>query len=201
MKQTKYFDLTLPDGSDYVNPLTQTNPNFTVIDRVMFDNLKGSLRHASNATKSGSSFIMTIDNVATQFFTFIAPADFEKGDQIVINTKTFNPIDQSGKELDAKAFVGGAAVYCILSNSDPCSDSPCKPQDLTSADLLTVFVNTGSGGGTGIAEDSKKLGGQLPSYYAKQEDLNKLNNTVKSIEVVRSIPSATIPNTLYLLEV
>lgn len=207
MRQTVNYKLNIPEGSDYVNPLVQNLPNFTLIDEIMKDNERGRLFNYG-VTKTGNIFTVDVTNKDAQFFRFIAPADFEEGDKINLNEKELPAIDQSGNPLTAKAFIGGAHVICFLSSTDVC----CPVLDLDSANLLVVLTNTGSGGSGGetdLAKDSEKLGGQLPSYYAKQSDIDTMQTTInsllaqidilKSIEVVSNLPETPDPEKLYFI--
>lgn len=48
--------------------------------------------------------------------------------------------------------------------------------------------------GDGIVDDAEKLGGQLPSYYAKAEDVSNLSETVSEKAITNNF-TATIPTT------
>lgn len=112
MTQTTNYDLNIVEGTDVVNPLVQTNPNFETIDTVMKAN---EVRGVANATevKSGTNHAITRIN-ANAVFKFVATSDFRTGDTFSVDGTTVTATLVDGTLPKDRAFVVGTSVMCIL---------------------------------------------------------------------------------------
>lgn len=52
--------------------------------------------------------------------------------------------------------------------------------DAQAADMQKVIYDKNS---SGVVDDAEKLGGQLPAYYAKQQDLDAVNTTMETLNI------------------
>ena len=148
METSTHFGLNLVTGSDKVNPLTIDRPNYEKIDDQMY---KNQINSASEATelKSGTVHAITCLTEGAVFFRFTATSDFVTGDTFTYNGTPVSAVLPNGEALQTGAYKINGTVLCSIIGT-----------------LLTVYsFKTG-----GTAEDSEKLGGQLPSYYAKAVD-------------------------------
>lgn len=148
MDTSTYFGLNLVTGSDKVNPLTIDRPNYEKIDEQMHKNQIASIVEASEL-KSGSVHAITCLTENAVFFRFTATSDFTAGDTFTFNGTPVTGVLPDGSGLQTGAFKINGTVLCSVIGT-----------------LLTVYSYSASA----IAEDSKKLGGQLPEYYAKATD-------------------------------
>lgn len=112
MTQTTNYELNIVEGTDVVNPLVQTNPNFQRIDEVMKAN---EIRGVATATevKSGTNHAIT-RNVANAVFRFVATSDFRTGDTFSVDGTTVTATLSDGSLPKDRAFVVGTSVICIL---------------------------------------------------------------------------------------
>lgn len=158
MQTTEYFNLKLADGTDIVNPLTIDRPNYETIDEVMHNNAVATVGMATELT-NGTVHALTRENPETPVFRFVATADAKAGDTYTVDGVQVTALLSNGIPLSDKAYVINANVLCALTGS-----------------LLTFFVSSS----ISTAEDSEKLGGQAPDYYAKTADLTAVATTANN---------------------
>ena len=150
MNQTTYYELDQYEGSDTFDPLAVDVPNLTKIDTAMHGNAVNSIPNATHIL-SGTVHAIVRSNPDATLFKFQATADFTFGDSFTVDGIAYTAQTTSGDQLQTNAFVEDAVVIGALEGSD-----------------LTFYVNN-----LGVAPDSNKLGGELPSYYATQSDMTQ----------------------------
>ena len=153
MTQTEHYNLNIVQGSDIVNPLIVDNPNYEAIDEAMWNN---ALNGVPNATelKSGTVHALTRTNKNAPMFRFTATSDFTSGETFTVDGVQVTAYTTNSQPLVTNAYRIGTTVLACLVNT-----------------VLTLFVTTP----IRTAEDSEKLGGQLPVYYATAERLSGVN--------------------------
>ena len=156
MTRTSNYDLIVVEGSDKVNLLTQMNPNTEKIDEVMKTNEKSGVQVATELL-SGTVHAITRTVKSASMFKFTAVSNYTSGDTFTVDGKQVTALLTSGEALGTGAYIIGSEVLCSLKDT-----------------LLTVYTQ---GGTVKLAEDSEKLGGNLPDYYAKQSDLLIVKST------------------------
>lgn len=150
MLHTDNFDLILVEGSDNVNLLTQMNPNTTAIDTQMAKNRNMGVQTATELL-TGTIHAITRSVPDASMIRFTAVSRFTAGDTFTVDGVQVSALLSSGEQLPDGAFVIGSEVLCVLKGT-----------------LLTVFTTVGKVNKT---EDSDKLGGNLPEYYATKEEV------------------------------
>lgn len=156
MTRTTNYDLIVVEGSDKVNLLTQMNPNTEKIDEVMKTNEKSGVQVATELF-SGTVHAITRTVKSASMFKFTAVSNYTSGDTFTVDGIQVTALLTSGEALGTGAYIIGSEVLCSLKDT-----------------LLTVYTQ---GGTVKVADDSEKLGGNLPEYYAKQSDLNNVKIT------------------------
>ena len=151
MQTSEHYDLNLIQGSDTFNPLTADRPNFETIDEQMYFNECNGVQNATE-TKSGSIHQIVRNSPDAPMIRFTASSDFNANDTFTVDGIQVSAFDTANNALTTGAFKTGATVICCLVGT-----------------TLTVYTN---GGAVAEAEDSEKLGGELPAYYAKQSDMD-----------------------------
>lgn len=177
MNTTDNYSLKIYEGSDNFNPLTVENANFEAIDEAMFANQQASITEATE-TKTGTVHALVRD-VDTAMFRFVATSDYASGDTFTVDGTAVTAKNMDGSALSAGAFVINSNVLCCLVGS-----------------LLTVYGASASAS----AQDAERLGGQLPSYYAKASDLTAVQSTANAAQSVANslstklsqLPSGTL---------
>lgn len=159
MTRTSNYDLIVVEGSDKVNLLTQMNPNTEKIDEVMKTNEKSGVQVATELL-SGTVHAITRTVKSASMFKFTAISNYTSGDTFTVDGMQVTALLTSGEALGTGAYIIGSEVLCSLKDT-----------------LLTVYTQ---GGTVKIAEDSEKLGGNLPEYYAKQVDLDNVKNIAEN---------------------
>lgn len=161
MNYTDNFNLKMYEGSDKFNPLTVENDNTEAIDEALYDNQQAGICKAEE-TKTGSVHALVRDDSATPMFRFTATSDYTTGDTFTVDGIPYTTKTPSGASLSTGAYVIGSEVLCCVRDT-----------------LLTIFTGDAS-----VSADSEKLGGQLPSYYAKASDVSDLGTDVENIDTV-----------------
>lgn len=171
MTKTTNYDLIVVEGSDKVNLLTQMNPNTEKIDEVMKANENNGIQIATELL-SGTVHAITRTVPSASMFKFTAVSNYTAGDTFTVDGMQVTALLTSGEALGTGAYIIGSEVLCSLKDT-----------------LLTVYTQ---GGTVKLAEDSEKLGGNLPEYYAKQSELNIVKNTADSASSLSRTNSESI---------
>lgn len=176
MSTTQYLNLNKPTGGDLVNPLTDTFPNWDIVDNA-YHGL--DLRTLGRATELVSQGVHAITIVDTDCKTikWTATANFNAGDTFTVNGIQCNAYLPSGEALGTNAYISGAQVIASLNDDNS---------------AMTVYVPQGT---VAIASDSERLGGELPSYYATKAYADGIKSTADSASQL--IQRKALVNTYY----
>lgn len=155
MNRTTNYELYQYEGSDEFNPLAVDVPNMNTIDTVMKANSDKSVPLATHVLSGSVHAILRSDSDAPMF-RFVATSDFTYGDSFTIDGIAYTAKSTSGNQLQTDAFVTGANVLCCVEGTE-----------------FTLYVDN-----MGVAPDSEKLGGELPSYYATQADMSDAQDDI-----------------------
>lgn len=161
MNQSTNYNFNLPEGTDLVNLLTQLIPNWSDLDTI----LKGVENQAfTNCTEVTSLGVHAISrtNSEGKILKWIATSNFTAGETFTVDGNVVAAATPAGATLATGAYVTGAIVIAAL-NSDESA--------------MTIFVS-----GTNVATDSERLGGELPSYYAKDSDMDIAKQAITDLD-------------------
>ena len=161
--QTTYYEFNKPSGTDLVNPLVDTNPNWDIADAGLHELDERSIANATETVVLGVHAISVL-NENTKFLKWIATANFTTGDTFTVNGDAVAATTPAGATLATGAYVTGAVVLACL-NADNTA--------------MTIFVS-----GTNVATDSERLGGELPSYYATDSDMDNAQTDISNIKAL-----------------
>lgn len=156
MTNTPNYNLSIAEGTDTVNLLTQCYPNFETIDTAMKENKDAGVGTATE-TKTGTNHSVIRNNTDGAVFAFTATSNYVAGDTFTVDAQAVTATTPDGQSLPSGAFVINKSVLCRLDGT-----------------VLTVFTGGGS-------TDAETLGGQLPSFYAKQSDMDIVENDVNTL--------------------
>lgn len=171
MTKTTNYDLIVVEGTDKVNLLTQMNPNTEKIDEVMKANENSGIQIATELL-SGTVHAITRTVPSASMFKFTAVSNYTSGDTFTVDGVQVTALLTSGEALGTGAYIIGSEVLCSLKDT-----------------LLTVYTQVGT---IKLSDDSEKLGGNLPEYYAKQSELNIVKNTADSASSLSRTNSESI---------
>ena len=161
--QTTYYEFNKPSGTDLVNPLVDTNPNWDVADAALHEINERSFANATETVALGVHAISRL-NTYTKFIKWIATANFTAGETFTVDGNVVAASTPSGAALETGAYVSGAVVIACLNADDS---------------AMTIFVS-----GTTVASDSQRLGGELPSYYATAAALGSAETDIDNIQAL-----------------
>ena len=156
MRKSENFDLNLYEGTDIFNPLTTDVPNYEKIDAQMEKNYNSSVGKATEL-KTGTVHALTRENTDCPMIHFTATSNFTSNDTFTVDGVQVSALLVDGSTLPTNCYIIGSEVICYLKGT-----------------LLTFFLS----GST--SKDSEKLGGELPSVYAKQSEVDNLSNTISA---------------------
>lgn len=170
MTQTTYYEFDKPEGTDLVNPLVDTNPNWDKLDADLHEFNERSIANCTEVVTLGVHAISRLDTTS-KFLKWIATANFTAGETFTVDGIAVAATTPAGATLASGAYVTGSVVLACL-NADNTA--------------MTIFVS-----GTNVATDSERLGGELPSYYGKAldvadnaSDITNLQNQVGNTSIV-----------------
>ena len=116
MQYTPNYNMTLGEGSDIVNPLTQIFPNFSTIDTQMKSNEDAAVGTATEVT-TGSVHAITRANTSNPVFRFTATSAWASGDTMTVDGNAVTVHTTSGQTPDSGVYIIGAEVLCILNGA------------------------------------------------------------------------------------
>lgn len=158
---TTYYEFIKPEGTDLVNPLVDTNPNWDALDADLHEFNERSIANCTEIVTLGVHAISRLDTTA-KFLKWIATANFTAGETFTVDGLAVAASTPAGATLATGAYVTGSVVLACL-NADNTA--------------MTVFVS-----GTTVASDAERLGGELPAYYAKQSDMTTAENNITNLQ-------------------
>ena len=161
MENTTNYGLRKYQSGDLFNPLTVNNPNLDDIDTDMKAISDRAIGRATELVSQGVHAITLLDTDC-KTFKFVATGNYSAGETFTVNGIQVNAYTPSGSALVSNAFVTGSIVLGAL-NED--------------GTAITFYVT-----GSAVADDSLKLGGELPSYYATQSDMTSANTDITNLK-------------------
>lgn len=162
MQTTEHYELNLAEGTDTVNPLVIDVPNYETIDEAMYTNYLGTVGLATELL-SGSVHALTREG-STPMFRFTATANWTAGDTVTVDGTQVTAKLPTGAALGTGAYVINSEVLCCLQGT-----------------LLTFYVPAGS---VTTADDSLKLGGELPEYYGTASAVQTATNVANAASLL-----------------
>lgn len=161
METTTNYELKKYQSGDLFNPLTVNNPNLDNIDADMKAISDRAIGRATELVSQGVHAITLLDTDC-KTFKFVATGNYSAGETFTVNGIQANAYTPSGSALTSNAFVTGSIVLGTL-NED--------------GTAITFYVT-----GSAVADDSLKLGGELPSYYATQTDMTSAKTDITNLK-------------------
>lgn len=158
--QTTYYNFNKPAGTDLVNPLTDTIPNWDLADAALHGLSEASIGTATEVVALGVHALTRVNNPDAKFFQFIATGDYDSGETFTVDGIAITAAAPDGSALATDCYVTGSVVLCSLNADDT---------------LLTLYVPASASGGT--AADSERLGGELPAYYSSKSYADGIKTT------------------------
>lgn len=116
MQNTTNYNMTIAEGSDPVNLLTQCYPNFNIIDGAMFANKQGSIGTATEVT-TGTIHAITRSNSDANMFRFTATSAWTAGDTMTLDGVGVTVHLPDGTTPASGAYIIGAEVLCVVNGS------------------------------------------------------------------------------------
>lgn len=161
MQQSTNYNFNLPEGTDLVNLLTQLIPNWASLDSILRGIQNDTFETATETVALGVHALTRLDPNA-KLLKWVATANYAAGETFTVDGTPIAASTPSGNTLATGAYVSGAIVIAAI-NSDETA--------------MTVFVT-----GTNVASDSERLGGELPSYYATDQDMDTANQNIEDLD-------------------
>lgn len=162
--KSTHYELNLVTGTDKVNPLIYDVPNYEIIDGAMHENHLASVGTATEL-KSGSVHALTLADSGVKTFIFTATSDFVSGETFTVNGAQVTAYTTDSQPLTTNCYRIGTSVLAHLEGT-----------------ILTVYVSSGS---SSTAEDSEKLGGHTPDYFATASKVAEVDTLAQASAVVR----------------
>lgn len=176
MSTTQYLNLNKPSGSDLVNPLTDTFPNWDIVDNAYHGLDIRAIGRATELVSQGVHALTVLDSDC-KTIKWTATANFTAGETFTVNGIQCNAYIPSGEALGTNAYVTGAQVIGSLNDDNS---------------AITIYVPQGA---VAVASDSERLGGKLPAYYATKAYADDIKSTADSASNL--IQKKALVNTYY----
>ncbi len=128
MTTTPNYGFKIAEGTDTVNLLTQSYPNFTDLDSIL-KSIELTGITTSVATKAGTVFNIVRTNTDLDVLKFVATANYVSGDTFTVDGVSVTATAVDGTALPAGAFVINQTVMALLNGT-----------------VLTVLVGGGNAG-------------------------------------------------------
>ena len=158
MGTTPNYNFNVPVGSDIVNLLTQNNPNWEALDTIL-KTISNTGVGTATELKTGTVHSLTRSDTDKKVFTFDATTNFVAGETFLLDGEQVTALTASGEQLSTGCYVIGSNVLVCVHDT-----------------LLTFYVPEST------AKDAQRLGGELPSHYATEADLEDIQNDMSAVE-------------------
>lgn len=158
MGTTPNYEFNVPVGSDIVNLLTQNNPNWSNLDTIL-KTISNTGVGTATELKTGTVHSLTRSDTDRKVFTFVATTNFVAGETFLLDGEQVTALTASGEQLSTGCYVIGSNVLVSVHDT-----------------LLTFYVPEST------AKDAQKLGGELPSHYATEAELEEIQNDMSAVE-------------------
>lgn len=166
MNYTTNYNFMLPEGTDLVNYLTQTNPNFTSLDTLIKAVSDATVTTATEVT-SGTAHAISRTLPDANVIRFTATSNWLTGDTMTIDGTPVTVLKTDGTSLKTGDYIIGSGVLGILDSTRftvLVASSP-DANDIT-------YDNTGSG------LTANKVQGAIDELST---DVDTLDNAVNSV--------------------
>ena len=158
MGTTPNYNFNVPVGSDIVNLLTQNNPNWSNLDTIL-KTISNTGVGTATELKTGTVHSLTRSDTDRKVFTFVATTNFVAGETFLLDGDQVTALTASGEQLSTGCYVIGSNVLVSVHDT-----------------LLTFYVPEST------AKDAQRLGGELPSHYATEADLEEIQTDMSAVE-------------------
>lgn len=185
MTTTPNYSFTIAEGTDTVNLLTQSYPNFTNLDTIL-KTIEETGITTSVATKVGTVFQIVRTNADLAVMRFVATANYAAGDTFTVDGVAVTATGMNGASLPAGAFVINQSVEAILNGSVLTIVGVGGVSSVDANDV--TYDNTGSGL---VATDVQNAIDEVASDVA---DLNISVNTELTASLSAGATSVTFTN-------
>lgn len=145
---TPNYGLTIAEGTDTVNLLTQCYPNFSTLDTVVKGIADTGVTTASE-TKSGTVHQLVRSNPDCNIFRFTATSNFVTGDTFTVDGSPVTAVSVSGTSLatgdfvinsNVLAIVNGGVLTILIGGSSPAPTANDVSYDNTVSGLAATDV-------------------------------------------------------------
>ena len=175
METTTNYGFKTYQSGDLFNPLTTDNYNMEKLDTELKAVDDRTIGRATELVSGGVHAITLLDTDC-KTFKFTATGNYDALETFTLNGISVNAYLPDGSSLQADAYKTGAIVMCSRNSDDS---------------ALTFYLSSVGG----IAPDSEKLGGELPTYYATKSYADGIKTTADTASV--QIQKKALVNTYY----
>lgn len=141
MTNTTNYNLLLAEGTDLVNYLTQTNPNFSSLDTIIKGVSDATITTATEVTV-GTAHAISRTLPDANVIRFVATSNWVTGDTMTVDGVTVSALKTDGTTLKTGDYIIGATVIGVLDSTRftvfVSSAAPTAAADIT-------YDNTASG--------------------------------------------------------
>lgn len=112
MTNTPNYNLLLAEGTDLVNYLTQTNPNFSTLDTIIKGVSDLTVTPATEVT-TGTAHAISRSLADATVIKFTATSNWQTGDTMTLDGNPVTPLKTDGTTLKTGDYIIGSAVLMI----------------------------------------------------------------------------------------
>lgn len=116
MQTTTNYSFLLAEGTDLVNYLTQTNPNFSSLDTLIKSVSDATVTNATEVTV-GTAHAITRSLTDAPVIRFTATSNWTTGDTMTIDGNSVTPLKTDGTTLKTGDYIIGSSVLGILDST------------------------------------------------------------------------------------
>ena len=164
MTNTTHYNMTIAEGTDIVNPLTQIFPNFNTIDSAMFANKGGTVGTATEVT-TGTVHAIVRNNPDADVFRFTATSAWTAGDTMTLDGNGVIVHLSDGTTPITGSYIIGAEVFAVVN-----------------AGLVTLMISSNGG----VTSFNGRTGAVTPAasdYTAAEIDFDNTNVDILSTDL------------------
>ena len=163
MTTTPNYGFKIAEGTDTVNLLTQSYPNFTDLDSIL-KSIELTGITSAVATKAGTVFNVVRTNADLNVLKFVATANYASGDTFTVDGVSVTATAVDGTSLPGGAFVINQTVMALLNGT-----------------VLTVLVGGGNAQIDAADVDYDNTGSGLTATDV-QAAVDELESNIESLD-------------------
>ena len=189
---TTNYNLKIMEGTDLVNYLTDTNPNFTTLDSII-KGIEDSTFTTATHLQTGNVHELTRVNADSPYIIFTATSDFTYGDTFTVDGDVVTASDSEGSALRTNFFETNHIEFCILNGTSLTFLFGGNAKTISGRDLIYILNSTNhTYNNTSSGLTATTVQAAIDEVETNIENITTVNDSSKKLSLTPIKPSFNI---------